>query len=90
MLHETRIVLIEKIEQENSLEFLRIIDEDIKLRMSVYHGVVMFIPKKWLNNKLVKKVLEDNGFEIFDKYDEDKKINQSYIRREGYISDLFK
>jgi len=54
------------------------------LRMSFYYGVVIFIPKKLLNDKLVKKVLKDNGFEIIYKYDEDKNIDQSYIKHEGY------
>jgi len=64
MLHETRIVLIEKIGQGDILDTLSIIDETIKLGLAGYI-VNIYLPEKWLEDKLIKKVIEANGYGIY-------------------------
>ena len=91
MLHETRIVLIEKVEKENFLGLLGVIDEEIKTGLRNYI-VSIYFPAEWLKYKLIKKVLEDNGYGIL----KDKK-GLTYVKHSRYfekdfmeMQDLFK
>lgn len=82
MLHETRIVLIEKNGQGKVLNILSLIDENIKLGVSNYIGNIYF-PDIWLEDKLIKKVLEANGYGIY-KDTRSGRNSTSYIRHNGY------
>ena len=79
MLHETRIVLTEKVEKDNFLGLLGVIDEEIKSGARNYI-VSIYFPAEWLNYKLIRKVLEDNGFRIL----KDKK-GLTYVKHNRYI-----
>lgn len=69
--------MIEKAGQEDMLGILRTIDECIKRGLESYI-VNIFIPGFWLEHKLIKNVLEANGYGIFIEG------NRKYIRHKRY------
>jgi hypothetical protein len=77
MLQEDRIVLMEKIGrmgQRDVLVILGYIDKEIKSGVSLTGGINAFIPKGWVKNKMIRKVLEDNGYKI-----DENVLNVGYI-----------
>lgn len=94
MLQETRIVLMEKIGrmgQRDVLVILGYIDEEIKSRVSSSGGISnAFIPKGWAKNKMIRKVLEDNGYKINENVNNIGHINRfSQNGQGGYIEQVY-
>ena len=90
MLHETRMVLTEKVGQEYVWSALHDIDYAIRRRKNLHIGLSVYIPDafiriEWFYNKSIKKILEANGFEIFENFNIHQDTNLVYIR---HITDI--
>lgn len=88
MLQETRMILFEKVGQDDVVLILSHIDNDLIRRRSLHIGIDAYIPdsyvfKEWFKNNKVRKVLEDNGFEIFENFDNERS-GIGYIRHRKY------